>query len=190
MGHPISRASAFPVPAEGTLGPAMQALSENRRCFVVAMLETGGQNHAHAAYMAGYGKDTEVARVSACRMMRDPSVLAAIREEADRRLRSGAILGASVLMEIASNQMHKDRLKAAESLLNRSGLVVEQTHRVIHEDNRSDDELKRAVIAMAMKYGMDPAKLLGDDTKKVAAIDGEFVEVELTGAEGLEDLLG
>lgn len=172
----------------------MLAITENRRGFVVAMLETGGQNHAQAAFAAGFGGAMESAKVAACVMMRDPLVLAAMREEADRRLRSGAILGASVLVEIASNQMHKDRLKAATELLNRSGLIVEQTHRVIHEDNRSDAELERAVLAMATKYGMDPAKLLGDATKKVAvaanAIDAEFVEVELTGAEGLEDLLG
>lgn len=172
----------------------MQALNQNQRNFVVAFIMQGGQNATAAALAAGYANTEGSARVAAHRLVHHPRVQLALREEADKRLRAGALLGASVVQEIASDALHKDRLKAAIELLNRSGLLVEQTHRVIHEDNRSDSELERAVLAMATKYGMDPVKLLGDATKKVAAaaaaVDAEFVEVELTGAEGLEDLLG
>lgn len=202
MANHTAREPQFPVPAEGDLGDAMLQLSVPMRAFVTAMMETGGQGEGRAAYLAGYGGTIDSAKVAASRMMRMPTVLAAIREEADRRLRSGGILAASALVEIANDMKHKDRFKAAVELLNRSGLLVEQTHRVIHEDHRSDAEIERAVANLATKYGIDPAKLLGTAAAKISvgAVDAEFVEITeampeetggaLTGAEGLEDLLG
>jgi phage terminase small subunit len=160
----------------------MLLLTQAQRGFVIAMLETGGQDHTKAAVLAGFGNNVDVANVSAARMMRQPKILAAIREEADRRLKSGAILGASVLIEIMQDTRHKDRFKAAQEVLNRAGLMVEQTHRVIHEDHRTDAEVKRSLALLLGKYGVDAAKVLGGDV-----VDAEFSEV--TGAEGLEDLL-
>jgi phage terminase small subunit len=192
MSNNLARVSTVPMPNEADLGDAMLQITEAQRGFVIAFLETGGQEHQRAAWMAGFGNSMEAAAVAASRMMRNPNVLAAIREEADRRLKSGAILGASVLVEIASDTKHKDRFKAGVELLNRSGLIVEQTHRVIHEDHRSDAELERAVVNLAGRLGVDPKMLLGHAAAgAVAAVDAEFTEVVTVtnGDEGLEDLL-
>ena len=182
----------FMMPVEPHMGPAMQALTENQRAFVVAMLETGARDATRCATIAGFG-NTEGARWQAGhRLSHNPKVLAAIREEADKRLRSGAILGASVLVEIASNPLHKDQFKAGVELLNRSGLLVETQHRVIVEDDRRDSkEIEAAIIALAKRLGVDPVKLLGvrsEAAVKADAIDGEFEEVAMS-SEGLEDLL-
>lgn len=185
MPLPTARECAVTVPDEGDLGDAMLQLTQNQRGFVVALLETGGQDAGKAAALAGIGGNSNASQVYASRAMRNPAILAAIREEADRRLRSGGILGASVLVEIASDHKHKDRFKAGVELLNRSGLIVEQTHRVIHEEQRSDAEIERAVKLLAEKMGMDPTKLLGS---AVPVVEGEFTEVT-NGSEGLEDLL-
>ena len=185
----VSSVPAIAVPAEDTLGPAMQALSINQRAFVIAMLTTGAQDGTVCAAMAGYGNTQESRWVASHRLMHNPKVLAAIKEEADRRLRSGAILAASALVEICADTRHKDRFKAAQELLNRAGLLVETQHRVIVEDHRTDKEIEQAIVLMAKRHGLDPAKLLGYTTKP---IDAEFTEVEddaPMSSDGIEDLL-
>jgi len=186
MVHPISRESLIPLPDEDILGPAMKACNESERRFVIAMLEIGGGNATESAIMAGYGNSRQAAQVAGSLVQRRPRVQAAIREEADRRLRGSAILAASVLVEIAQDKFHKDRFKAASELLNRSGLMVESVQRHIIEDHRTDSEIEQAILTLAKKHGLDPAKLLG---RKVDAIDAEFTEVEQGSAEGLEDIL-
>jgi phage terminase small subunit len=172
------------------LGAAMRALTLNQRAFVVALLETGARDNTLAAQMAGFGTNIESQWQAGHRLSHNPKVLAAIREEADKRLKSGAILGASVIVKIAMNDLHKDQLKAAVELCNRGGLLVETQHRVIVEDDRRDkSEIEAAIIALAKRLGVDPVKLLG--VRSVAneeAIDGEFEEVAMS-SEGLEDIL-
>lgn len=178
------------VPDESHLGPAMKALPAARRRFVVALLDTGGTNNTRAAGLAGYGGTEAARKVAGHRLAHHPKVQAAIREEANKRLHSGSILGASVLMEIAANPQHKDRYKAAVELLNRGGLIVETQHRVTVTDERSDDEIKARVVLLAEKFGMDPAKLLGASASSVKTepdvVDAEFEEVGTDA--GLEDL--
>jgi phage terminase small subunit len=168
----------------------MRACTLPERAFVVALLETGGNNQTLAAATAGIGGPNDAQRVAGSRLARIPRVQAAVREEADKRLRGGAILAASVLIEIASDRMHKDRFKAAESLLNRAGLMTETVQRHIIEDHRTDDELRDAIILMARKNHLDPATLLGKPLDK-NVVDAEFTEVdkEEVSFEGLEDIL-
>lgn len=179
-------------PPESDLGPAMRALSQSQRRFVLALLETGAQDNTVAAGMAGYGGTEGSRKVAAHRLAHNPKVQAAIKEEADRRLRAGALLAASALVEIAGNSMHKDRFKASVELLNRAGLVVRTEHKVIVEDNRLSDEIEQGIIALAQRIGVDPTRLLGSGSKaaqkanaKQLAIDGEYTEVD-----DLSDIMG
>lgn len=164
------------------LGPAMQVLTENQQRYVVALVEQGGRN-ATMAYQKATGCTPENAQKNAWRM-NTPSVMAAIREEADRRLRSGAILGASVLVEIAEDVLHKDRFKAAIRLVESAGLIVATQHNVTVEDKRSSDEILRAIGRIAKEGGLDMKTVLGD--KVATAIDVAYDELS---SEGLEDLL-
>lgn len=155
-------------------GPAMLDLTEPQRMFVLHYANTGGQNAAEAARRAGYGNSSESQAVAASKMLRQPRILAALREVADRRLKSGAILAASALVEIASDPLHKERFKAANELLNRAGLVVEGVSRVIVEDHRTVAEIERRVVDLAVRVGIDPAKLLGQSQ----VIEGDFEELD------------
>jgi len=167
----------------------MRACTEGQRKFVIALLESGGTNHAKAAAAAGYGGSENAQRVAGHRLAHNPNVIAAAREEADRRLRGGAILGASVMIEIASDPMHKDRFKAADRLLGSAGLNLETVSRHIIEDHRSDNELLMAIATIAKKNGLDPSKLLGRPLDK-DIVDAEFTEVEAQESfDGLEDIL-
>jgi hypothetical protein len=186
-----ARAPIVTVPDESALGPAMRACNVNQRAFVIALLETGGSSKKLAAKMAGYGLSDNASGSAGSSLSRHPKVLAALKEEADRRIRSGAVLAASVLLEIAEDPLHKDRFKAAQELLNRSGLIVETQHRVVVEDQRSTDEIERRILTLAEKLGIDPVKLLGyvPATGGTDIIDGECTDVEDDGSEGLEDIL-
>ena len=159
-------------PPEEKLGPAMQALTVNQRRFVVAFLETGGSDQNRAAELAGYGGTPGARKVIACRMMQNPAIMAAIREQADVMLRGDAIMAAAVLRSIANDRAHKDRFKAAVELLNRSGLIVATQHNVnVQVDVRTDAEIMADIRRMV---GSNP------ELRKIAAevIDGDFEEVK------------
>jgi phage terminase small subunit len=173
------------LPASETLGPAMQELTELQRRFVLAYLEGGGRSAKAAAVSAGYGGGTHACEVRGFEAMRNPKVLKAMREEADKRLRSGALLAASGLIEIAQDTHHRDRFKAIESLLNRAGLIVQTQHKVVIEDTRTEAEVIERVGALATQLGLDPRSVL----KSVGVvIDGEFSEVKPE--ETLDDFFG
>jgi phage terminase small subunit len=191
-GNALGGIQLIPDPPEDALGPAMLALTPPRRRFVVALLETGTDDNSLAASMAGFGGTQDSKWQAGHRLSRDPKVQAAIKEEADRRLRGGMILAASALREIVASPTHKDRFKAAVELLNRGGLIVQTEHKVIVEDNRLSDEIEAGIIAMAQRIGVDPTRLLGSNSKaaqkanaKEAAIDGEYTEVD-----DLSDIMG
>lgn len=175
------------VPDFGELGPAMQALKTDRqRAFVTAMLEIGGGSgqYTRAALMAGY-IDGPAIHVTAHRLAHDPLVQEALREEAHRRLGASVISATSTLISIAESDVlvsTKDRLKAIDMILNRTGLPAqtEVKHTVIKRT--SDEDIVDRIKMLAGKLGLDAQKLLGRPI-----VDAEFEEVGST--EGLEDLL-
>lgn len=178
---------------EGPYGPAMAALTPLQRRFVVAMCETGGGNASLAYRMAGPNtKNDDTIKNAAHHLLHTDKVLLAIREEADRRCRSGAILGASALQEIAMDSLHKDRFKAAQALLDRAGLGLVQKTEVVHV-HKNDAEAIDRIKALAKVLGVDAQKLLGHVGAPVsppteAPLDVEFEDVTPS-TDGLEDLL-
>ena len=146
---------------QNDLGPAMRELTLPQQAFVMAYAENGGINAAEAAKRAGYGINGETQANAANRLLKRPDILSALREVADSRLKSGAILAASVLVEILQDKFSKDRYKAAIEVLNRAGLVVEGVSRVIVEDHRTPEEVERRVRDLAERIGIDPDRLLG-----------------------------
>ena len=166
----------------------MQALTPLQRGWVWALLAQGGKDNKRAAIVAGYSEASS--HQQGYLNAHNPKIIRAVREEADRRLRSGALLGASVLLEIAGDVMHKDRYKAAVELLDRSGLLVVREQRISVE-HKDDAAMVDRIIVLARTLGLDPTQLLGSagvEVKKLPApIDVEYVEVT-PAPEGLEDL--
>lgn len=168
---------ALTITPDAKCGPAMKRLNDRQRAFVCAVIEMGGINHTRAALAAGYGNGKiENAAVQGNRLIHDEDVLNAVQEEAQRRLRSGAIMSVQTLLEIASDvgAENKDRLKAVEMILNRSGLHATTEHHVKVEHRDTTDEAMVAKIKLLAKnQGLDPVKLLGS----AGVIDAEFKEV-------------
>lgn len=176
----MTRLPAIPGEDFSELGPAMQRLTVLQRQFVVAYCEhpnyTPGQLAAEAGYSAGTEGSTQL-RVVGFHMMRNEKVLAAINEEAGKRLRGAGLIGVGAVVAIALNPAHKDHLKAALALMDRTGHHATSEHKVTVDDKRpqSKAELVAAVAQVARDAGLtDDAikKLTGGDI-----VDAEFQDV-------------
>ncbi len=159
------------------LGPAMSALSEKQRGFVMAMIEVPGCSHAEAARRAGYSDIADGAKVRGHYCAHNPAVQMAIREEAGRRLNSLSLTAANVMMMVMMDPEAplKEKLKAASAVLDRTGFGAAQT---INVNKTVTDRSGKAVLArlqeLAVKHGLDAGKLLGGPEE---AVEAEFTEV-------------
>lgn len=181
------------VPPENQLGPAMRALNPRQRAFVYFLVEMGG-NATQAAGAAGYGEGSltpqqkhDACRVRGYQLTHDVKVLAAIKEEAEKRLHSGALLAASALVEMVVDTGSKHRFKAAVELLNRAGLTVATEHKVTVEHKGTATEIGQRIRELITQLGPDLPRLVGPDT--VGILDAEFEDVVAPSASGLEDML-
>lgn len=171
------------IPSEYNLGPAMKRLSERKQAFVVAMIEFGGNNYTRAARAAGYldtpGSHSIV--VTAHKLAHDEYIQAAIKEEGQKRLNASTIMAVKTLLDIADDVTaeKKDRLKAAEMILNRTGLHATSEHKVAvtHKDETSDEMIKQ-IRQLSKNLGIDPKKLLGG-----VVVDAEFEEVPVASSD-------
>lgn len=162
-------------------GPKMQALSDLKRNFVLAYFEHPQYSASQLAREAGYTDNPDhpnQIRVRGSLTMRSPDVLEAIQEESGRRLRSLAAIGVTTLAEIALNPTHKDRLKAAGMILDRTGFHAMSEHKVTVDDKRpqTKQELIAAVKSVAQEAGLDAdaiKKLTGEDV-----VEAEFTEID------------
>lgn len=148
---------------------AMNRLIGRKRAFVIAMLQeavnpkAAPRAAAKCGYAASYGYE----------LMRDPDVIAALREEATKRLAGAALMGITVMMDIAQDPMHKDQYRAAKDLAAINGFTAEQRIVVEHINEDSKAQLQQ-VRKMAAELGMDPRQLI----EAAGIIEGEFEEVK------------
>jgi phage terminase small subunit len=159
------------------LGPAMAALNERQRAFVMAMIEHPGITQARAAELAGYKNSPGGMKVHGHYCAHNPAVQAAIREEAGKRLNSASLLAANVLVEILGSDdiPAKERLKAAGMLLDRTGFAAVQKIDVTRKDESGAnvlDQIKR----LAEKLSVPVQQLLNKPAPPV--VDAEFSEVK------------
>ena len=102
----------------------MLACSKQERIFVRALFEKSGHGAgARAARAAGYGSKggaTNTPARSANRLFNRPRVIAAISEMTGQQLRSGGPMAVKTVREIMADKTHKDRLKAARTIIERA----------------------------------------------------------------------
>jgi phage terminase small subunit len=156
-------------------GPAMAALNERQRSFVMAMIEFPGISFADAARRAGYSDVADGAKVRGHYCAHNPTVQAAIREEASKRLNAASLTAANVLMSLLTDEgvEPKDRIKAAGMLLDRSGFGAAQTINVNkHVTDNSGKAVMERIEKAAAVLGIDPETLLGVQPMKVISNDG------------------
>lgn len=161
-------------------GPAMSALNERQRGFVMAMIEVPGCSNAEAARRAGYSDVAEGAKVRGFYLAHSAAIQEAIREEAGKQLNAASLTAAGVLMKLLTDDAvePKDRIKAAGMLLDRSGFGAAQTINVNKTvTDRTGKAMTDRIKELAAAHGFDPVKLLGGNSS-APVLDAEFSEVK------------
>jgi hypothetical protein len=159
-------------------GKAMASLTDRQRQFVVEMLQQGVNPKAAAKAAANCG----YAPTYGYELMRHDAVLAALREEATKRVVGAALVGVNVLLDIAQSPTHKDQFRAAKELAAINGFTAEQRIVVEHINEDSRAQI-RQIREMASQLGMDPKQLI----EAAGIIDAEFTEVTTTKIAEVDD---
>jgi hypothetical protein len=175
------------------LGPHMRALTEIRRRFVQIYIERPTASVTAICRAAGYstgGKSGVGIRTEAVRLLKNEKVLRAINEQLEKSFRGDAPIGRAVLLEIALDKEHPQRLRAAEALLGRAGfpLLTEQKISVTHTDLTSEGMIER-IKQLALELGVDATKLIGHSNGHAAAeAPAITIEAEAVDADATSDL--
>src|SRR5262249_34343613 len=129
-GPKYSSAPLAEMPDEGTLGPAMLALTEKQRRFVLELRAGpkgyGSQNRAARA--AGYIGDADTLKVTASRVTHSPAVQAALKEIGASIITAAAFQAIGTIEHIAANDEHPDQFRAARFLVEHA-FPIETSHR-------------------------------------------------------------
>jgi phage terminase small subunit len=158
-------------------GPKMRALTDKQRAFVMALVEFPGISGKEAAIMAGYSDSSEAAKVTASKLRSDQRIVAAIQEQAGKRLWAISLKAAGRIEQLIDSPDDAVALKACAAVLDRTGLAAQQN---ININQTVRDESGKAIMerirALAAKHGLDEGRLLGKPAP--AVVDAEFSEVK------------
>lgn len=132
-------------------------LTDLKKAFVECYVANGG-NAARAATQAGYSAKT--AKVKGCQLLKEQEVLDAIADETIRAFAAHVPAARKVLADLMKTAKSESiRFQSAQALLDRGGLQLAQKieHRI--KDDRTDDELRQAIIDRAKRLGLTPEEL-------------------------------
>ena len=144
-------------------GPAMAALTDKQRMYVLAMASDPFGNPTQWAKAAGYSDVKEGAKVRGHELSHHPGVDAAIKEYSRQALGTlGPMMATAGLLRIAEKPDHPDHFKALLAIANRVGMNETTEHHVMvqHMDLRGDALLEK-IRGLALKHGLDASKLIG-----------------------------
>ena len=145
MGNELTKPESF-----GEMGEAMRALPNDRwRAFVRHYCSLSGYGAPTEAYRrAGFGATStkKIQAIDAHHLMRDDRIIAAIAEESRKILRGAHPEAINTVIEVMRDSQHKDRLKAANVILDRTDPQVtlqniSVTHKTIDPDQEALEEL-------------------------------------------------
>lgn len=119
-----------------------------------------GCNATRAAVAAGYTATVGPG------LLKRQDVLDATIALTDRMIHSATIPAIVAIDEIVRDPHHKDRLKAAGMILNRTGWPEVQEHRVRVEKVPDEKAMLQAAVALARRMGIDPLTLIGPNSIK------------------------
>lgn len=172
-----------------TFGPYMAALPERERDFVMEYAMNGC--NAIRAYQQVYPAIKHPATLNRRidELMHEDRIVAAIREESHFRFGGMTSKAIAVYREVLDDPMHKERVKVATAVLDRTGYGMKTEHHVVVEHKADDNEMLERAKLLALEMGMDPQRLIGyrpellAEVKPTDVIEGEFEEINI------EDLL-
>jgi hypothetical protein len=172
-GKPNKLAEPLPTVDGTEWGPAMAALASDRhRAFVLALyqIKPGYGAHVRAAKLAGFGTKTSSAKswsVIASRLAHSENILAAMREEDEKRIRASAPRAISALSRLIETPSHKDHARGIAMVLDRT-MPLETIHNVqvkhdVTADFKETAEVMARIAELAAKYSVNlPAPVVID----------------------------
>lgn len=168
-----------PDPDVTGLGPAMLACNPAQRRFAIAAVMYPLAKDWQIAKAAGYAdKSHGSLRVTAHRLFHDEKVLSAIKECADKEIRGSAMLGIATIKKIVRNDIHKDQLKAAQTLVGLAGFTIDQNINLNQTiKDQSGAAIMQEIARLAGKLGVPLPQLLGHREARAEPVDAEFSEV-------------
>lgn len=171
--------STVPDPEEDSLGPAMKACNAAQRRFALAAVMYPLAKDWQIAKAAGYSERSHGSlRVTAHRLFHSEKVIAAIKECADKEIRGSAMLGIATIKKIVRSDMHKDQLKAAQTLVGLAGFTIDQNIKVTQTiRNESADGVLAEIRKLADLLGVPVQRLL-EQRPAAPVVDAEFSEVK------------
>ena len=175
-----SRPKPVPVvdPPLDELGPAMRACTPMQRRFVLAIIQQRYKNGTQAARLAGYSTESEGGtRVKAHELIRHPKIIAAIHEEAGRKL-LGLSMPAVLMLEHELNHgSEKARAHAIDNILDRTGFPRRMEKDVRVEDtrpHRAHEQLLALVYEKLKGHSIEVKEF----KELPAPVEAQFKEVE------------
>lgn len=159
-------------------GPAMRRLTPKQRAFCEQYMALGlgiRGNIGRAVVLAGFA-DPDPSHYGR-RLLQNQVIQDALTELGKANLTSNGPVAAEVLTEIMTDvtTSKRDRLRAAEMVLNRAGLHAVSEHKVDVSDKRDQGELMKRIKLLCEQLGADPKKLLGASfASKLEAVDAEY----------------
>ena len=152
--------------APGEYGPKMARLTEKQRNYIKAMASAPFATPRSGSDGGVFGQASRRRRYGVA-AAHDPRIEAAALEYAAHMMhRDGPVLAVSVMMEIARNKEHPQRLAAAEAIADRIGLHRLSEHKIVVE-HQSTEAMVARIRELAAKLGMDAEELLGANMKDV-----------------------
>ena len=179
-GKPNDLSEPLPVVDGTEWGPAMKALpSDRHRAFVLALyqIKPGYGAHVAAAKMSGFGTATSSAKswsVIASRLSHDEKILAAMREEDEKRIRASAPRAITALSRLIENPDAKDHARGIAMVLDRVH-PLETTHHVKVEHQAASSfkataaAIERIMMLAAQAGVVMPPNIIDVTPKKKAA---------------------
>ncbi len=164
-----------PMPEHDDLGPAMRALNERQRKFVVLYFHTGSRERA--ALQAGYAGGTDDPKalnllgVSAFSVWHQPKVQAAIKEFGEQCVLAGLVPLAFVALENALKMGDvKEQTKAAQIVMDRTGFHA-KSETIVRQPDKDRVAQIREIVRLCKLQGLDPRTLIGG---AVDFVDADF----------------
>jgi phage terminase small subunit len=184
-------------------GPAMKALSDRHKAFVLALyqIKPGYGAHVKAAKLAGFGTSRSSPKswsVIASLLAHDEKILAALHEEDQRRIRASAPRAIRALQHLIEDPEHRDHARGIGMVLDRvHPAETRHTVDVVHHVDHDAEAI--AQLRMLKSLDVPRAKLeevfgftglsryerlleLEDAKKQPRLIEGTAVEIKLDDA--------
>jgi phage terminase small subunit len=161
----LDTALAEALAGDGTAewGPAMLALSDRHKAFVLALyqIKPGYGAHVKAAKLAGFGTSKSTPQswsVIASQLAHDDKILAALYEEDQKRIRASAPRAIRALQHLIEDPEHKDHARGIGMVLDRVH-PIETRHTVDVHHHVDHDAEAIAQLRMLKSLDVPRAKL-------------------------------